>query len=78
MTSLFQPWRRSTLQVACLSFSDTSRNVWQDLWIKHPEDKEWKLAGECRGKEEAAQKLFQELDDEFGKPQTERQMAKNT
>ena len=50
----------------------TSRNAWRDLWIKRPEDKEWKLADECRGKEEAAQKLFQELDDEFGKSQTER------
>jgi|KBSSwiStaDraftv2_1062776.scaffolds.fasta_scaffold10095535_1 hypothetical protein len=47
-----------------------SRNAWRDLWIKRPEDKEWKLAGECRGKEKATQKLIQELNDEFGKPQT--------
>lgn len=51
----------------------TSRNAWRDLWIKRPEDKEWKLADECRSKEEATQKLFEELDDEFGMPQTERQ-----
>ncbi len=51
----------------------TSRNAWRDLWIKRPEDKEWKLADECRGKEEEIQKLFQELDGGFGKSQTGRQ-----
>ncbi len=25
-----------------------SRNAWRDLWIKRPEDKEWKLADACR------------------------------
>lgn len=50
-----------------------SRNAWYELWIKRPKDKEWKLADECRGKEEAFQKLSQELDDEFGKSPTERQ-----
>ncbi len=51
----------------------TSRSAWRDLWIKRPQDKEWKLADECRSKEEAAQKLTQELNDEFGTPQTGRQ-----
>ncbi|MBA3352369.1 MAG: hypothetical protein H0U23_08105 [Blastocatellia bacterium] len=26
----------------------SSRNAWRDLWIKRPEDKEWKLADDCR------------------------------
>lgn len=26
----------------------SSRNAWRDLWIKKPEDKEWKLADDCR------------------------------
>ncbi|SFO42366.1 hypothetical protein [Nitrosospira briensis] len=55
------------------TIAGTSRNAWRDLWIKRPEDKEWKLADECRDKEEAAQKLFEELNNEFGKPQTGRQ-----
>ncbi|SFO12295.1 hypothetical protein [Nitrosospira briensis] len=50
------------------TIAGTSRNAWRDLWIKRPQDKEWKLADECREtREEAAQKLFQELDAEFGK-----------
>ncbi len=53
----------------------TNRNAWQDLWIKRPEDKEWRLAADCRAKEEAGQKLFKELEDEFGKPQTEHQQS---
>lgn len=48
------------------TIAGTSRNAWRDLWIKRPEDKEWKLADECRAtKEEASQKFFQERDGEF-------------
>ena len=25
-----------------------SRNAWHELWIKRPQDKEWKLAADCR------------------------------
>jgi hypothetical protein len=39
-----------------------SRNAWRDLWIKRSEDKEWKLADECRREtEEVAERLLQEL-----------------
>lgn len=57
------------------SIAGTSRNAWRDLWIKRPEDKEWKLAAECRkfsGKEE---KFMQEMDDEFGKSITGQQRS---
>ena len=30
------------------TIAGNSRNAWRDLWIKRPEDKEWKLADECR------------------------------
>ncbi|SET06225.1 hypothetical protein SAMN05216412_10314 [Nitrosospira multiformis] len=33
------------------TIAGTSRNAWRDLWIKRPEDKEWKRADECRSKE---------------------------
>ncbi|WON73560.1 hypothetical protein [Nitrosospira sp. Is2] len=52
-----------------------SRNAWHELWIKRPQDKEWKLADECRVKEEVVQKFIQELDDEFGTSQTERKQS---
>jgi hypothetical protein len=37
----------------------TSRNAWRDLWIKRPEDKEWRLADECRETREQAEKDLQ-------------------
>ena len=30
------------------TIAGNSSNAWRDLWIKRPEDKEWKLADECR------------------------------
>jgi hypothetical protein len=30
------------------TITSSSRNAWRDLWIKRPDDKEWKLADECR------------------------------
>lgn len=30
------------------TIAGNSRNAWRDLWVKRPEDKEWKLADECR------------------------------
>lgn len=30
------------------TIAGTSRNAWRDLWVKRIEDKEWKLADECR------------------------------
>ena len=30
------------------TIAGNSRNAWRDLWIKRPEDKEWRLADECR------------------------------
>lgn len=57
------------------AIAGNSRNAWRDIWIKRPEDKEWKLAGECRGKEKAAQKLFEELNEEFGTSQTGRKQS---
>lgn len=30
------------------TITGTSRNAWRDLWIKRPDDKEWKLADDCR------------------------------
>ena len=30
------------------TIAGSSRNAWRDLWIKRPEDKEWKLADDCR------------------------------
>ena len=40
-----------------------SRNAWRDLWIKRSEDKEWKLADECRREtKELGEKLLQELE----------------
>lgn len=43
------------------TITSTSRNAWRDLWIKRPEDKDWKLADECRPeKMEREEKLLQE------------------
>lgn len=30
------------------TIAGSSRNAWRDLWIKRPDDKEWKLADDCR------------------------------
>lgn len=30
------------------TIAGNSRNAWRDLWLKRPDDKEWKLADECR------------------------------
>lgn len=45
------------------TITSSSRNAWRDLWIKRPEDKEWKLSDECRrDTRETADKLLAELD----------------
>lgn len=57
------------------TIAGTSRNAWRDLWIKRPEDKEWKLADECRHEtKELGESSLQELG-EFGKSPTERQQS---
>ena len=44
------------------SITGSSRNAWRDLWIKRPNDKEWKLAGDCRMEsKELGDNLLQEL-----------------
>lgn len=30
------------------TIAGSSRNAWRDLWVKRPDDKEWKLADDCR------------------------------
>lgn len=30
------------------SITSSSRNAWRDLWIKRPQDREWKLSDDCR------------------------------
>jgi hypothetical protein len=30
------------------TITSSSRNAWRDLWIKRPDDKEWKLSDDCR------------------------------
>ncbi len=49
------------------TIAGTSRNAWQDLWIKRPEDKEWKLADELRRFNERVEQITREIDAEFGK-----------
>lgn len=45
------------------TITGTSRNAWRDLWIKRPEDMEWKSADACRPEMiELGNKLLQELD----------------
>lgn len=34
------------------TIAGSNRNAWRDLWIKRPDDKEWRLAEECRAEEE--------------------------
>jgi hypothetical protein len=43
------------------TIAGSSRNAWRDLWIKRPADKEWKLADECRGEAQDADKLIDEI-----------------
>jgi hypothetical protein len=46
------------------TIAGNSRNAWRDLWIKRPEDKEWRLADECRREaKESDEQLMQELDE---------------
>ena len=58
------------------TIAGSSRNAWRDLWIKRPDDKEWKLADECRRYAEkfqdTAEKLLQQLDSS-GNSASERQ-----
>ncbi len=51
----------------------TSRNAWNDLWIKRPKDKEWKLADELRKLNERIESAFQEIGAEYGKSSTKSQ-----
>ena len=45
------------------TITSSSRNAWRDLWIKRPDDKEWKLSDDCRRESrETADKLLAELD----------------
>ncbi len=30
------------------SIAGSSRNAWRDLWVKRPDDREWRLADDCR------------------------------
>jgi len=36
------------------TIAGSSRNAWRDLWIKRPDEKEWRLADECRNEVGAA------------------------
>jgi hypothetical protein len=44
----------------------TSRNAWKDLWVKRPDDREWRLADDCRRKQ---QTIERNLDEALG-PET--------
>lgn len=55
------------------TIAGTSRNAWNDLWIKRPKDKVWKLADELRKFDERVEKTIQEIDAEYGKPSTQLQ-----
>jgi hypothetical protein len=35
------------------TITGSSRNAWRDLWLKRPDEKEWKLADQCRQSQEA-------------------------
>lgn len=53
----------------------SNRNSWRDLWIKRPEDKEWRLADDCRLESKTlGEKLLHELD-ELGKPSTDQKQT---
>ena len=45
------------------TIASSSRNAWRDLWIKRPDDREWKLSDDCRSETKATtDKLLAELD----------------
>ena len=45
------------------TITSSSRNAWRDLWIKRPDDKEWKLSDDCRRENrQATDTLLSELD----------------
>jgi hypothetical protein len=45
------------------TIASSSRNAWRDLWIKRPDDKEWKLSDDCRRETmETTGKLLSALD----------------
>lgn len=45
------------------TIASSSRNAWRDLWIKRPDDKEWKLSDDCRRENrQRTDKLLAELD----------------
>ncbi|MGF6936987.1 hypothetical protein OKW41_006149 [Paraburkholderia sp. UCT70] len=33
------------------TIASSSRNAWKDLWVKRPDDKEWRLADDCRNEQ---------------------------
>ena len=43
------------------TITGTSRNAWRDLWIKRPNDQEWKLADDCRRTAEKLASIKAEL-----------------
>lgn len=46
------------------TIAGTSRSAWRDLWIKRPEDKDWKSAEECRLEDKKLrERLLQELEE---------------
>ncbi len=48
------------------TIAQKNRNAWKYLWIKRPGKEEWTLADASRQESEKAQKLFEEIDKEFG------------
>jgi hypothetical protein len=46
------------------TITHSSRNAWRDLWIKRPDDKEWRLADDCRDEHE---KMVRGLEQELAK-----------
>jgi len=45
------------------TIASSSSNAWRDLWIKRPDDKEWKLSDDCRREtRETTDTLLGELD----------------
>lgn len=46
------------------TIAGSNRNAWRDLWIKRPDDREWRLAEECRAEEErTVASLLQKLNE---------------
>jgi hypothetical protein len=42
--------------------TQSSRNAWRDIWVKRPQDTEWKLANDLRDLSSKSDKLLAELD----------------